>query len=1029
MIHVVEITNPWNPHQDCRKTELESGKTIREYLEILRPGFVEFSLPTICILDGIPKLRKSWLTDKLKDGQVLVFHTQPEGGISSVVGIVVMLLASFLGSTDTPVAQPPSVSETPEADPVYSLSGRRNKNRLSTPIEVAYGRTRMWPAFAAAPFTQYSGNDQFLYQLFCLGQGFFTINETFIEDTPIDQFQEITLEYSPPGTSVTLFPDNVETSTEVGSLELLAPNEGGGLVGPFVANTAFTLANILEVDVFLPKGLYFSEDDGSLSSLTITALFERQEIDDLGDPIGGWVTLVNFSKTLNTNTPQRFTLSAAVTPGRYQVRARRTDNKNESHRSGHKIIWERMRAFLPSTKDYGNVTMLAVRARSSNNLNNQSKNRINVDATRELVSWDKPSQTFNARAPTSSIVWAFYDVFTAIYGGQLDDSFIDLDGLYDLDQIYIARNNFFNWVFDKKTTVWNAARTIAGVGRGKPVLNGSQVTLIRDRIRTLSSAVFLPDNIIQGSFKWEVSLFNVDEHNGVEVEYIDPITWKPETVPCLLPGDTNTNPAHVRMAGITDRQHAFEEGMYLRSKNVKLREGYVFKTGLEGQIPAYSDLISFSHDVPRFSDSGHLISKVGLVLTLSKKVVFTPSVTHKILFRKKDGSADGPFTVVETADPKVVNLLSEPGSDFYFDANREPMYFLFGEENIVSRDAVVERISPSESDAVELELINYDPSIFAFDGVDAPPLSDPTEPPPVPSLPVVEGATLEPIVNNLNQVNFNWIPAVGANRYSVERSIDGINWIGVSTIITTSIILNVEAPGTLFARVAGINEGIGPFDETSAVVGVATTIPNNPTNLQLAAEFVGTSVSIVWSAASLATAYTVRVYDGDPTLTATTLLRTTDTSITSFVYTSQNMLNDGVRIRDIWFEVAAINALGESDDPPTLETNNPIASTPANPASVLETNNAPIDITYRVSWDQVQETDVVNYRVYGSDVMGFTPGPSNLITAGFVLSLLVTVNLTTAGTHPTFYWRVVSEDVWGDELDNITAEQTIAAFP
>ena len=79
--------------------------------------------------------------------------------------------------------------------------------------------------------------------------------------------------------------------------------------------------------------------------------------------------------------------------------------------------------------------------------------------------------------------------------------------------------------------------------------------------------------------------------------------------------------------------------------------------------------------------------------------------------------------------------------------------------------------------------------------------------------------------------------------------------------------------------------------------------------------------------------------------------------------------------------------------------------------------------------DQVQETDIINYRLYGSDVQVFIPGPSTLITAGFVLSLLVQITLDTSGSHPTFYWRVASEDVWGNELDNISAEQTIASFP
>lgn len=408
MIHLVEVTNPFNPNQCKRQTELPSGKTILDTLKAIHPDFVEFSLPTICLLNGIAMMRDTWTKHILKDKDILVFTALPRGSLlGGVVGIVVTLLGSlFGGGQETPSIQPTRTNETPEADPVFSLSGRQNRTRLSTPIQVSYGKTRMWPSFGATPFTQYSGNAQFLYQLFCLGQGNFTINETFIEDTPISQFKDVTIEYTAPGGQVTLFPDNVETSSEVGSIELLASNEvGAGIVGPFVANTAFTLANVIEIDVTLPQGLYFSNDAGNLDSRTALARFNFRPIDDSGAPLGPFVLLVQFTKTLNTNTPQRFTLSIPVTPGRYEVTGERNQQKDQSHRAGHTIVWETMRAFLPSTKDYGDVTMLAIKARATNNLNNKSKNRINVDATRELACWNKGTQSFDARAPTSSIVW------------------------------------------------------------------------------------------------------------------------------------------------------------------------------------------------------------------------------------------------------------------------------------------------------------------------------------------------------------------------------------------------------------------------------------------------------------------------------------------------------------------------------------------------------------------------------------------------------------------------------------------------
>src|SRR5690625_2416243 len=60
---IVEVLNPFNPQEREFAKALE-GESIRDWLREKYPdgegGFVEFTYPTICVLNGSPLLRKDW---------------------------------------------------------------------------------------------------------------------------------------------------------------------------------------------------------------------------------------------------------------------------------------------------------------------------------------------------------------------------------------------------------------------------------------------------------------------------------------------------------------------------------------------------------------------------------------------------------------------------------------------------------------------------------------------------------------------------------------------------------------------------------------------------------------------------------------------------------------------------------------------------------------------------------------------------------------------------------------------------------
>ena len=245
--------------------------------------------PFICFLNGKVILRKDWCV-RTRHDDIVNFIVLPQGGGSNPLRIVAMvavialaawtgpIVASALGVSTAaatsaiglvgsalvnaliPEKTPLSSSgySSVEASPTYSVNAQGNSARIGEVIPVQYGRHRCYPDFAASPYLEYAGNEQYLYELFCIGLGEYEITDIRIEDTAITNFEEVETQIINPGQPLTLFPANVETSDEVSGQEL----ETNATVGPFVANAAGTTANRLAVDVVCSRGLYYVDGDG-----------------------------------------------------------------------------------------------------------------------------------------------------------------------------------------------------------------------------------------------------------------------------------------------------------------------------------------------------------------------------------------------------------------------------------------------------------------------------------------------------------------------------------------------------------------------------------------------------------------------------------------------------------------------------------------------------------------------------------------------------------------------------------------------
>jgi sulfur carrier protein ThiS len=588
MATIAVLNNPFDLTRNREMHAVIESMTIRAWLNTQK--IVEFARPTICLVNGQPVLRQQWDKLVIQGDMIVAFIALPQGGggggknpLRAILSIAVAfaapalggVIAGSLGITSTigtaligaglsfvgsalvnALIPPPSPSlggvgnfNISQPSPTYSLQAQGNQARLAEPIPVVYGRHIVFPDFAATPYSEFIGNDQFLYQLHAIGQGEYQIEQIRIEDTPISSFTEITTEIVSPGGTLTLFHPDVAAAPEVAGQELLAIADGGNWVGPFVANPSETLTNKLAIDVIMPRGLYYADDSGALTSRSVTWQVQARLIDDDGDPVGAWATLGTESVTDATNTAIRRTFHYTVAAGRYEVRLLRQDTKDTSARSGHDIMWSGLNSFLQSAADFSGVTLLALKMRATDNLSQRSSRLVNCIVTRKLPIWS--GGTWSTPQPTRSIAWAMADILKANYGAKLSDSRIDLAALTALDQLWQTRGDTFDGLFDQRLTVWDALTRVARCGRAVPILQGGIARVIRDELKTLPVALFSPRNIVKGSFKIDYVMPGDDTADAVTVEFFNANTWKPDEVTASLPDSAAEQPRQ----GVAIRLH------------------------------------------------------------------------------------------------------------------------------------------------------------------------------------------------------------------------------------------------------------------------------------------------------------------------------------------------------------------------------------------------------------------------------------------------------------------------------------------
>lgn len=811
-----------------------------EDLKVVPPGATLADLapvtgaPVVCVVDGQYIARDQWST-KARPGEIIIFQEVPQGGgggggsnpmrtllmiavivasfyIPGALGLVagtwqaalagaaVNFVGMMLVNALVPPPKPTAGFESQSPSPTYSVSLGGNSARIDQPIPVGYGQCDQIPDFAGQPYSIYSNNEQLYHAVLGIGKGKYELLRTQIDDTDIRSFSDVELAYVGPGQQYATLADQALVDPAIVSAQEIAGQdlENPSFVGPFTLTGPGKTVNRVSVDMAMQMGLGNVGGDGSVSARSMQFELQIRELDDDDQPVNGWLSLGIETYTAATTTPQFITRSYDVTPARYQVRARRMDYKSDNSNHLNQLSWAAVRVRLVTGIELdANSTYVCVRIRASKQLSGMSQRRIGVVWKRHVQVWNGAAWTLQH---TRNPAWALWDMLTnADYGKGLPASRVDLDTLYSLAQVWDARQDHFDHIYDTRTTIQEALQLAARSGRAVPLVRRGKWTFVRDAEQTLPVAMFSPRNIIKDSLSIEYSMPSEDTPDALRLSYRDGIThdekviisqlyagqlytYKSGNRPAGVPAPGKTT--DFKMPGVVGQKHALREAAYLAATAFWRRTTVKWTSELDGLLPAYGSLVAVAHDVPGWGQHAEVsgFDAATLTLTTSQPLEWTANTTHFVRLMTRIGDVTSAIEVTRAGTDDTMILSSAPGF-FVVDTESNPdlerTKLVFGPADNVGEMVRLKSIRPRGNGEIEMSGVVEDVRVHEADNAFLPVANEVQDAPPTGAYDPVDAVWRDPV---LADVSFTWPAGV----------------MQIDTVWSHRIEFTVRAAGTLF---------------------------------------------------------------------------------------------------------------------------------------------------------------------------------------------------------------------------------------
>ena len=620
------------------------------------------------------------------------------------------------------------------------------------------------------------------------------------------------------GDVVTLFPDNIEASTNVASQELIAPNaENFAVIGPFFTNSPGTTIDQILLSYIAPSGIGQYNNSGNLVDYSVSIQAEYRRVDDNGAPISGWSVLRDTTLTAGTLTAQRRTETCAVSPGRYQVQVRRTSDKREDNKAVDTVQWESMVSIIPGSLTY-RQSAIAIKLKATNTLSQNAASNFKVLQTRKLPLYDRKTRRWSEAQPTRAFAAAMSHVVKAKWGGNLVDRQIDLDGLWRIGEELEAKGWHFDACIDGAYLVWQLVTEMCEAYRVVPRAAGSVLSFIMDKATRPVKHVFTPYDIVRGSFSPTWNTFSDDTPDDVLVSYLDDeVGYVQRDVRAKLSESESRKTATQTYLGVCNRDHAHKIGLFKAACNRWRRLGCEFETEGVGRNLTLGDVISITH--PRFRDTlaGTLETwdESALVLKLNRAISIDDDAVPYMSLTRPNGTPWGPVKLLWVDDDMVrfdptdyaaliMQGMESPFAWLTVGNDRIPTVWTLQAGREFTRRYIITGITPQSLYRYKISCINDDERVDSYDDMPTPPWEYRSNLPTFDELLEPENLQVTVTTSSTGKtVVASWSEVRGATAYEIQHGADGINWTRYGQVNISSVTLQLGA-GAVWLRVATV---------------------------------------------------------------------------------------------------------------------------------------------------------------------------------------------------------------------------------
>lgn len=657
----------------------------------------------------------------------------------AVAGALVSTAIQFLGSAIFAPRSPSNAISSRNRDEgrsqTFSITGARNQANRYAPVPVVLGTHKFVPSYGAAPYTEISGNDEFLRVLLVWGYGPVQVEDIRIGNTPLESFDDVEVEHDFTGTStgLNLFPSTAEQQN------LNIP----------LTSTPAVIRTEIDVDEFgitvtFPAGLVTVDPDQRHGGFNLVrnhfgVTIERKLANE---PNSAYVLVANVIIHDKIRELVRRSFRYQVPRGTYDIRV---SGFKGSKDGDHSQLPDRFRGqprFIVAdhengtTQDDGFWTALrsfqrvdpirlrgvaksVIRVRASDQLNNII-DQFNAVVSTLIPTWNSQTNTWGgSRVSSNPAAIIRYLLTGAPNANRIPTTQVDNANLGEFYEFCEAEGFTFDQVIDFRASVRELMTNVAAAGRGSPQLIDGRWGVIIERPQTTVVQSFTPKN----SWNFSSNIFFVEIPDAFRVRFLNSARGYEEDERIVYRAGITAADAEtfqvLELPGQVNSNNVYKLARYALA-GIQLRPEYFSWTcDIENLIVTRGDLVRLTNDVAFIGLAYGRILEITLIavtafrVTLDEVINVNPNQSYVIRIRLSGGVIRAfpvinyPSTSTNQFDISNISGMAISVGDLY----------QFGTSDQDSVELIVTEIIPGDNLTAEITAVPYSDDLYSTENI------------------------------------------------------------------------------------------------------------------------------------------------------------------------------------------------------------------------------------------------------------------------------------------------------------------------